>query len=226
MDDKKKRRRKRRSILRKPRLGGVRGGSSYRPRPPPIRLRRIDNYRKEPKPAPKEEKSHWNGKVEVWTEPQKPKQEKVIKYEVDTGELLSELAAENKKTIDEIAERLNAETSPEPSHADNLEKMDVLGTDKEIEPSEETLDISEESETEEVDMPEAEQEGSSELEETQEPIEPISEQADPEELAIEAEDKMDDPVFTEPSFWEQLESELADEIEQEEDLEPQPEGVT
>ncbi len=195
-------------------LGGPRGGASYRPRPPPTAPRRTYNYRTEQKPAPKEEKSHWNGKVEVWTEPQKPRQEKIIKYEVDTDKLLNDLARENKETLNEIAERLreaNAEPNPEQSDADNLQKLDSPEKTDETEPTDEATETDEE---DELETEEAEPESNGQQEASH-------------EMEIEAEDKLDDPVFTDPAFWARLESELSEELEElepEEDIELPPEG--
>jgi hypothetical protein len=176
-------------------------------------LRRTYNDKAEPKPAPKEEKSHWNDKVEVWTEPQKPKQEKIVKYEVDTGKLLDEIANENKKTIGEIADKFNAEPSREQNDETDPQKKDLLDkAEAETEPLEES-----EMPQEEPDPGTVAQEASADLEQANE-TESI-EQMDPEEI----EDNLDDPTFTDPAFWEQLESELSEELEQEEDLEAPPE---
>lgn len=205
--------------------GGPSGGSPRRTLPPPNMLRRAYNYKAEPKPAPTEKKSNWNGKVEVWTEPQKPRQEKVIKYEVNTDELINELAIENKKTISEIAEKLNANAEPssEQSDENDLQKLD--STESEAEPIDEA-EIPDQEELETDGAEPIEQEVSFELEQTNE-IESIEQQIDPQELQIEAEDAMDDPTFADPAFWEQLESGLSEELEQleqEEDLEPPTEG--
>lgn len=192
-DKKKKRGKTRRLRLKRSSgLGGLRGGAP-RWMPPQNPFRRT--YEKaEQKQPPKEERSHWNGKVETWTEPQKPKQEKVIKYEVDTDELLKELAIENKKTMDEIAARLRGEPS--------LEESDRAAS-------------------QELDIPES---AESTTEENPAPVEAdppeITEQVDPQELAIEAQDKLDDPLFTDPKFWDRLESELSKELE---NIEPQEE---
>jgi hypothetical protein len=173
-------------------------------------LRRAYNYKAEPKPLPKEKKSNWNGKVEVWTEPQKPKQEKIIKYEVDTDKLLDEIADENKKTISEIAEKLNAEPSREQSDEEDLQKLD-------------STEVEETQSIDEAEIPDQDQE--LETDGTEEAdTESIEQQMDPEELQIETKDTMDDPTFTDPAFWERLENELSDELEQiEPDMEAPPE---
>ena len=206
-------------------FGSTGGGGSYRQRPPPYMPRRDYSYKTEQKNAPKEERSHWNGKVEVWTEPQKPRQEKVIKYEVDTDKLLNELARRNKENLDEITEKLERETKEEPNpeksdseitQSDNSETTDrESGTHEHSEVNESVEDSDTKTETN-TDSIEAEPE--SEIDEHQETSQ--DESPEPEQPS---EDPLDDPllIFMEPSFWEQLENELSDELEQ---LEPEEEA--
>ena len=213
---------KRPSIRRPSGHGGPSGGSSLEPRPPPNTPRRDYNYKTEQKAQPKEEKSHWNGKVEVWTEPQKPRQEKIIKYEVDTDKLLNDLARENKETLNEITERLqeaNTETNPEQSDAENPQKSDSpekTVSSAEPEPNkDEPLEASEEKTEKTTEPEEAEpqpENGSYQQEASQE----IEQEAENQENPLDAPEL----IYMSPSFWDKLESELSDELEQ---LEPQEE---
>jgi hypothetical protein len=270
--DKKQRKKSGRFKPRRPTLkrlgnGGMSGGGSRWTRPPPFTPRRDYGYKPEQKYTPKEEKSHWNGKVQMWTEPQKPRQEKIVRYEVDTDKLLNELARGNKETINEIAEKIieaksendsenketQAETNPQESDKENLQKLDSSEkTDKEsnipeaepdkVEESLESLD--KETETnKEGDQGEAAEEKTEASEEKTDITEPVEQtenaaqenQEMPQDTETEPEtnpqeDPLDAPelVYMSPSFWEQLESEMSDELEQlepEENLEtPQEEG--
>lgn len=204
--------------------GGPSGGSSLRPRPPPNTPRRDYNYKTEQKAQPKEEKSHWNGKVETWTEPQKPRQEKIIKYEVNTDKLLNDLARENKETLNEITERIreaNAEPKPEQSDAVDLQKLDSSEktestTNPEPNEKDEPLEASQEK-AEQTPEPEEETEiqpeNNNDQQEASHEIEP---EAETQENPLDAPEL----IYMSPSFWDKLESELSDELEQ---LEPQEE---
>lgn len=231
--------------------GGMLGGRNYRPKPPSFAPRRDSRYNNEQKHISKQEKSHWNGKVEMWTEPQKPRQEKIVKYEVDTDKLLRELAKGNKDALNEIAEKLEREVKSEPTEETEIpKKTDVaerstdetktseVSEETEQEPREQTNENPDQAETDlqnenlKSEKPENETETQEDIE-----AEPQSEnvndenQETPEESEseqIHQEDTLDDPalVYMNPSFWEQLESELSDELEQlepEEDFEISPE---
>jgi hypothetical protein len=125
--------------------GGMLGGGIYRSLPPPA-PRRDYGYKNERNNPPKEERTHWNGKVEVWTEPQKPRQEKIVKYEVDTDKLLRELSRGNKDALNEIAERLEKEIRSEPTEeTETPRKTDVA--EKSTDESE-ASEVSEETERE------------------------------------------------------------------------------
>jgi hypothetical protein len=160
--------------------------------------------------------------VEVWTEPQKPRQEKIIKYEVDTDKLLNDLARENKETLNEITERLqeaNTETNPEQSDAENPQKSDSpekTVSSAEPEPNkDEPLEASEEKTEKTTEPEEAEpqpENGSYQQEASQE----IEQEAENQENPLDAPEL----IYMSPSFWDKLESELSDELEQ---LEPQEE---
>lgn len=233
--------------------GGMLGGGSYRPRPPPFAPRRNYEYNTEQKHIPKQEKSHWNGKVEIWTEPQKPRQEKIVKYEVDTDKLLRELAKGNKDALNEIAEKLEREIQSEPTDkTETLNKTDDAekSTDEpeasevseeteqearkqtdespeqaETDPQNENLKSEKsENETEAHEDAEAEPQPENANDESQE----IPQDIESETESSQQESLLDDPalVYMSPSFWEQLESELSDELEQlepEEDFEISPE---
>jgi hypothetical protein len=233
--------------------GGMLGGGNYRPRPPPFAPRRNYGHNTEQKHIPKQEKSHWNGKVEMWTEPQKPRQEKIVKYEVDTDKLLRELAKGNKDALNEIAEKLEREIKLEPTEetetpkkADNAEKStdeseasevseeterearkqtDESPDQGETDPQNENLKSEKsENETEAHEDAEAEPQPENANDENQEMPQDIESESE----QIHQEDPLDDPalVYMSPSFWEQLESELSDEREQlepEEDFEISPE---
>jgi hypothetical protein len=240
-----------RTFYRKRRAhGGMLGGASYRPRPPPIMSRRDYRYNNEQKHIAKEEKSHWNGKVEVWTEPQKPRQEKIVRYEVDTDKLLRELAKGNKDALNEITERLEREIEQEPSEeAENQKKADVAkrSTDEfSSEVSEETEQKSEPntegSDQAETDLQDEELKGEKSEDKTEAhedaETEPQAENVnESQEIPQDTETKPEnstqedaledtDLVYMNPSFWEQLESEMSDELEllePEEDFEIPPE---
>jgi hypothetical protein len=233
--------------------GGMLGGANYRPRPPPFAPRRNDGHNTEQKHIPKQEKSHWNGKVELWTEPQKPRQEKIVKYEVDTDKLLLELAKGNKEALNEIAEKLEREIKSEPTEETETPKK----TDDAEKSTDETKtsEVSEETEREagkqtnespdqvETD-PQNENVKSEKSENETEAHEDAEAEPQPENANVESQEKpqdtetepeskpQEDPldapelVYMSPSFWEQLESELSDELEQlepEEDFEISPE---
>jgi len=255
MDKNKKRKSGRRKVKRptfrkRSVNGGMLGGGSYRPRPPPIVPRRDYSYRTEQKRFPKEEKSHWNGRVQMWTEPQKPRQEKFVKYEVDTDKLLRELARGNKETLNEIAEKLKeekAETSAEEKDAENLQKTnssektedDISETEpnksdesleRSVEETETNIEVKEdpEEETETSDEAKGDQSETVEKAEVTQENQEMPQDIETEPEANPQEDPLDAPelVYMNPSFWEQLESEMSDELEQlepEEDFEIQPE---
>lgn len=227
--------------------GGALGGGSYKPVPPPFAPRRDYGYRNEKSHTPKEEKSHWNGKVEMWTEPQKPRQEKVVKYELDTDKLLRELAQGNKDALNEIADKLEREMKSEPSdETETPEKTDdAEKPTHESEPSKVSEETEQETRKQTDESPEqAETDLQNENLKTEKSedkahedteAEPRAEnvndesQETPQDIESETESSpqegpLDDPalVFMSPSFWEQLESELSDELEQmepEEDFE-------
>jgi hypothetical protein len=232
--------------------GGMLGGGNYRPRPPPA-PRRNYGHNNEQKHIPKQEKSHWNGKVEIWTEPQKPRQEKIVKYEVDTDKLLRELAKGNKDAINEIAEKLEREIQSEPADktetlkkTDNAEKStgepeaSEVSEETELEARKQTDESPEQAETypQNENLKSEKSENETEAHENAE-AEPQPENANdesqeiPQDIESETESSqqeslLDDPalVYMSPSFWEQLESELSDELEQlepEEDFEISPE---
>jgi Skp family chaperone for outer membrane proteins len=216
--------------------GGMLGGGNYRPRPPPFAPRRNYGYNTEQKHIPKQEKSHWNGKVEMWTEPQKPRQEKIVKYEVDTDKLLRELAKGNKDALNEIAEKLEREIKSEPTEETETQKKTDDAEKSTEEP--EASEVSEETERKARKQTD-ESPDQAETDPQNENAEPQPENANdesqemPQHIESETESSLqesllDDPAFVymNPSFWEQLESELSDELEQlepEEDLEILPE---
>lgn len=232
--------------------GDMLGGANYRHRPPPA-PRRNDRHNTEQKHIPKQEKSHWNGKVELWTEPQKPRQEKIVKYEVDTDKLLRELAKGNKDALNEIAEKLERETKSEPTEeTETLKNTDAaersadetktseVSEETEPEVREQTSKSSDQSETDlqnenlksEKSEDETEVQEDTEAEPQPEDVNeenqemPQENESEPEQIP--QEDPLDDPalVYMNPSFWEQLESELSEELEQlepEENLEILPE---
>jgi hypothetical protein len=233
--------------------GGTLGGGNYRTRPPPFAPRRTYGHNAEQKQIPKQEKSHWNGKVEMWTEPQKPRQEKIVKYEVDTDKLLRELAKGNKDALNEIVEKLEREIKSEPTEETETQKKtnDAEKSTDEPEASEvseetereareqtnESRDQTEtdpqnenlksekaENETEAHEDAEAETQPENANDESQE----VPQDIESETESSQEESLLDDPalVYMNPSFWEQLESELSDELEQlepEEDSEISPE---
>jgi hypothetical protein len=232
--------------------GGMLGGGNYRPRPPPA-PRRNYGHNTEQKHIPKQEKSHWNGKVEMWTEPQKPRQEKIVKYEVDTDKLLRELANGNKDALNEIADKLEREIKSEPTGETETPKKtdDAERSSDESEASEVSKETERETRKQTNDSPEQAEtdsqnenlkseriENETEAHEDAE-AEPQPENANdesqemPQDIESETESSqqeslLDDPalVYMSPSFWEQLESELSDELEQlepEEDFEISPE---
>jgi len=222
--------------------GGMLGGG--RPwMPPPLMPRRDYRYNNEQKHTPKQEKSHWNGKAEIWTEPQKPRQEKIVKYEVDTDKLLRELAKGNKDALNEIAERIEGEAKAEPAEEAEPRKADTAETNElekkeasdktELETTKQTDESSEQTETDMQDKESTEK--SENATETNEDIETEPQPENTEDQSIESEtessqqeDPLDAPelVYMNPSFWEQLESEMSDELEQlepEEEMEIEPE---
>ena len=230
--------------------GGMLGGG--RPwMPPPLVPRRDYSYRTEQRRFPREEKSHWNGRVQMWTEPQKPRQEKIVKYEVDTDKLLRELAKGNKEALNEIAEKLKeekTEISTEEKDAENSQKTDPsekIETDsfkKEPDKSDESPEtLNEETEADEEnsegevaeEKTETSDEAKGEQTETVEKEVTQKNQEMPQDIETEPEanpqeNPLDAPelVYMNPSFWEQLESEMSDELEQlepEEDFEISPE---
>lgn len=231
--------------------GGMLGGRNYRPKPPPFASRRDYRYNNEQKHIPRQEKSHWNGKVEIWKEPQKPRQEKIVKYEVDTDKLLRELAKGNKDALNEIAEKLEREIKSEPTEeTDDQKKTDYIekSTDETANEVSEKPELEKEpndekSEQIETDMQDEDLQAEKTENETQAnedtEVEPQPENTSHESQEIsqdiesEAEsDVQEDPlnapelVYMNPSFWEQLESEMSDELEQlepEEDFEISPE---
>jgi len=234
------RRKAKRPIFRKHSVnGGVMGGAS-RWRPPPLMPRRDYSKRTEQRHFPREEKSHWNGRVQMWTEPQKPRREKIVKYEVDTDKLLRELARGNKEALNEIAEKLKeekAETNTEEKDAENLqkkdspEKIEADSSDAEPDKSDESLErLPEETETnkdtnrDEVteEKTETSDEAKGDQTETVEKAEVTQENQEmPQDIESETEtnpkeEPLDSPelVYMSPSFWEQLESEMSDELEQ------------
>jgi len=260
------RRKVKRPTFRKPSVnGGILGGGSRWTRTPPFMPRRDYRYNNEQKHIPKQEKSHWNGRVQMWTEPQKPRQEKIVKYEVDTDKLLNELARGNKETLNEIAEKIieakseydsenketQTETNPQESDKENLQKLDSSEkTDKESDIPEAEPDKAEESSepldketgtNKEDDQGEATEEKAEASEEKTDLTEPVEQteniaqenQETPQDTETEPEanpqeDPFDAPelVYMNPTFWEQLESEMSDELEHlepEEDFEISPE---
>jgi hypothetical protein len=230
--------------------GSMLGGGGYRSRRLPIVLRRDYRYNNEQKRIFGQEKSHWSGKVEIWTEPQKPRQEKVVKYEVDTEKLLRELAKRNKDALNEIAERLE-EIKSEPTEdtepqkktdtaersADELETSEVsekaeLGAEPNESPEQAETDLQDEdleaekseSETEAHEDIEAELQPENTNHESQE----ISQDIESGTESSQQEDPLDAPelVYMNPVFWGKLEREMSDELEQlepEEDSELPPE---
>jgi hypothetical protein len=224
----------------------IKGNANLKPAPFPRPPRRDFGHNTQ-QHIPKEEKSHWNGKVEMWTEPQKQRQEKVVKYEVDTDKLLRELADANKDALNEIAEKLEKEIKSESSNETEIQKK-TDGGEKSTAKS--ASEVSEETEREEkkqtdespeqaeTDMQNEKIETEKSEDETEDKeAEPQSENVNDESQEAEQdaepedgqqEDPLDAPelVYMKPSFWEQLESEMADELEQmepEEDLETPPE---
>jgi hypothetical protein len=232
--------------------GGMLGGASYRPKPPLIVPRRDLRYNNEQKRIPKQEKSHWNGKVEIWTEPQKSRQQKIVKYEVDTDKLLRELAKGNKDALNEITERIEKEMKSEPAEetepqkkTDTAEKTTDEFDENEVSEKNETetaKQTNENSERAETDMQNEESTEKSEneteanedteaepqQENTNHESQEISQDIESETESSQQEDPLDAPelVYMNPSFWDQLESEMSDELEQlepEEDFEIPPE---
>jgi hypothetical protein len=233
--------------------GGMLGGGSYRPRPPPFAPRRDYRYNNEQKHIPKQEKSHWNGKVEIWTEPQKPRQEKIVKYEVDTDKLLRELAKGNKDALNEIAEKLEREIQSEPT--DKTETLNKTDDAEKSTDEPEANEVSEETEQEarkqtdespeqaETDLQNenlksekseneteahADTEAEPQPENANDESQEIPQDIESETESSQQENPLDAPelVYMNPSFWEQLESEMSDELEQlepEEDFEISPE---
>jgi len=165
---------------------GSGGGRSYQPsnRLPPYPIKQNNSYTDNKFMPPKHERHPYgNGRNETWTEPQKPREYKTIKYEVDTDKLLSELSRGNKETLEEITERLREE---------NSSKTEEI-TDEILEPNESKENTIDPTETEATkDLPELTKE----------------------ELEKEDHDILDDPEmkYMSPSFWEDLEAELGDDI--------------
>ena len=249
--DKKKKTNKnksRRPIFNRPSLGtiGVRGNIDLRPRPLPRPQPKDFGYNTQQKHLPKEEKSHWNGKVEMWTEPQKPRQEKIVKYEVDTDKLLRELAEGNKEALNEITEKIEKEMKSEPTQAtenktdvaekstEDLEASEV-SEETEREEKKQTNESPEQAETDlqnekseteksenETQHEEAEPQPENVNDESQEVLQDTEPESNPQEEPFNAPEL----IYMNPSFWEQLESEMSDELEQlepEENLEMTPE---
>lgn len=48
----------------------------------------------------------WNGNSEIWSKPILPKQDKIVKQEIDTKKLLEELAEENEETLNKLSEQV------------------------------------------------------------------------------------------------------------------------
>ncbi|MCW4046150.1 MAG: hypothetical protein NWE99_01105 [Candidatus Bathyarchaeota archaeon] len=227
-NDGKKSGKRRRPIFRRHSANGGLSGGASRWKPPPFTPRRDYNYKAEQKHFPKEEKSHWNGRVQVWTEPQKPRQEKVIKYEVDTDKLLNEFARGNKEALNEIAEKLQEATAQDNQEKNDEQYLQKLNSTEKTEASNQESNQSEEptehsiKETETIE-PEEKTEPIEEGTELTEPVEQNEPQETPQVSEnIEQEDPLDAPelVYMSPSFWEQLESEMSEELEQ---LEPEEE---
>lgn len=192
------------SARRLPIISGVRGGGKYRGLPPRYPIRYDYGYNKE-KTGPKEEKSRWNGKVEIWAQPQLPKRDKIVKYEVDTDKLLKELAKGNKEIITEISEKLSdakIEKDAEQSIEDKPEETDYS---KETEKTSETEPEEEQNDPEE-DKPQIEEDPAEDIEQTEAllDMEAESEEIPPEPT---------ETFYANPTFWEQLESKLSSELE-------------
>ena len=227
---------------------GIRNSGNLRPKPLPRAPPKDFGYNTQQKHIPKQEKSHWNGRVEMWTEPQKPRQEKVVKYEVDTDKLLRELAKGNKDALNEITEKLEREIKSEPSEeTETQKKTDVaekstedseaseVSEETEQKEKKQTNESSEQAETdlqnENTKAEQSEDDAQDKEAETQ-PDDVNESQEMPQDTESEPEnsqqeDPLDAPelVYMNPSFWEQLESEMSDELEQietEEDLEIAP----
>lgn len=108
----------------------VRAGSGlYGPRLNPFSIRRDYQSHREQKNVPRQERTHWNGRVVVWTEPQKPRQERFVKYEVNTEKLLRDLEKGNEKILDKMAEQI--EKNIEKSQA--TDKKEIKDTEEENE---------------------------------------------------------------------------------------------
>jgi hypothetical protein len=221
-----------------PANGGMLGGGIYRSLPPPA-PRRDYGYKSERNNTPKEERTHWNGKAETWTEPQKPRQEKIVKYEVDTDKLLRELAKGNKDALNEITEKLEREIKSEsteetetPKKIDDAEKStdesaNEVSEETNLEARKQTDESTEQAETDlqnenlKAEKSENETEAHEDTvagpqpENVNDGSQEIPQDTEPETENDQQEDPLDAPelVYMNPSFWEQLESEMSDELE-------------
>lgn len=241
-DDKKRRKNGRRKIA--PR--GLRPSSritekprgSQWPRSRPTVPRRDSSHFNESRfRPPRPERPHWSGKAEIWTEPQRPRQNKTVRYEVDTDKLLRELDKGNRETLEEIAERLErqakaeqdsenkeTETHQETDHPETITKEETKEEpSKQIEPSE-TEEETTEPNTEAKEESDTQEQPENADHENQE----ISQDVESPPETNPQEDMLDAPelVYMNPAFWEQLESDLEADLEQfepEEDFEIPPE---
>lgn len=253
-EEKKKRKKGRLSPLNRIRRFGMIAGGGAQPYRPTLNPRNLSYEKSSSRQSspPREERAHWDGRVHVWTEPQKPRQEKVVKYEVNTEKLLNDLERNNEDLLNKAAKQIedaieqakNVEAilaseksddepkTSEPDSETNLQK--VSENDKETMPSSDVgMDESElENLLNELKNGEAAIEPDKETVESQEAeheehAETNTNEVEPTPTEAEQSDILDDPelILMSPSFWEELEDSLedAEQVEPEE-IEYIPEG--
>jgi len=242
MDEEEKKKRKRRKNLKKlhrklrPRLHL--GGSlnrRLRPRITPYNSQRFIK----PKDKPKTEKTHWNGKVEPWTEPEKQKIRKIVKHEVDTEKLFKDLETENEKTLNKLAERIEEsisniqqlkveEKEPEVVAEAKVKSDNIMTsaqtTDEEV-ANNELLDSDELNIEEILNEPEENiEDESTPMDETTEDFEITEiEDLEPEQTITDEPDSSDfgsELILFNPDFWQEMENDLWGDFEQ---IEPEAE---